>query len=362
VPTRAERVAAIEALQAARAGSVVIVYVTSTRPNLEVLMAMDAIPIVYRHLATLETPPAETRIDLFLHSNGGESIAPWRLITLLREFCSELTVLIPNRAFSAATLAALGADKVLMHPMGMLGPTDPTVTSPFNPLNPQNPNQLLGISVEDVASFIGLVKDDVGIRHEEELVQAFGHLAREIHPLALGTVKRATSQSRMMGQKLLRLRGGNEIDEHAIDEIVQELTSRLYFHGHPINRREARDDLRLAFVEDPPSNVEEAMWTLFELYETDMRLNEEFMPLQEAYAQQAVGVPGAPPMVNPGQLGLTTITTATVELEPVKTVYVESASRTDVRTATFEVTLRREWTGDLNANFAMTASGWQEET
>ena len=54
-----------------------------------------------------------------------------------------------------------------------------TVTTPFNPPHPNNPAQFLGISVEDVASYIALVKEDVGIHHEEEVVQAFALLA---HP------------------------------------------------------------------------------------------------------------------------------------------------------------------------------------
>lgn len=324
-------------------------------------MAMDAIPIIYGHLTAIESPPEETKLDLFLHSNGGDGIVPWRLITLLREFCSELTLLIPHHAFSAATLAALGADKVLMHRMGMLGPTDPTVTSPFNPPDPTNPNQLLGISVEDVASYIGLVKDEVGINHEEELVQAFALLARKIHPLALGNVKRATSQSRLMGQKLLRQRL-DKIEDHDIAEIVDQLTSRLYFHGHPINRREAHEDLRLEFVESAEPAVETAMWELYSLYNEDMRLVEEFLPLQEAYAKKPVGLPPPPQMAAPGQFTATTIEVENVKLDALKTVYVESESKTDVRTATFEVTVRREWTGDTNANVAMIATGWEEET
>src|SRR5207244_3820629 len=110
------------------------------------------------------------------------------------------------------------------------------------------PNQrLLGVSVEDVAAYIALVKEDVGITHEDELVQAFNVLSKEVHPLALGTVKRSTSQSRLMGAKLLKSRGKN-MDEHQVDEVIDKLTSKLYFHGHPINRGEARTDLNLDFV------------------------------------------------------------------------------------------------------------------
>jgi len=361
--TRAERVELIKRLEEARGSRTVITYVTSTRPNLEAPMAMDVIPIIYRHLQALDRPPEQTKIDLFLHSNGGDGIVPWRLVTLIREFCSEFNVLIPHRAYSAATLTALGADHVVMHPMGMLGPTDPTVTNPFNPPHPQNPAQLLGISVEDVASYISLIKDDVGIRHEDELVQAFSLLARKIHPLALGNVKRATSQSRMMGGKLLRQKALEErLDERELEEIIEKLTSQLYFHAHPINRREARDDLRLTFVdEDVPRNVEDAMWSLYEAYAGEMQMEEEFLPLQEVYAQNPIQLPAPPQMAAPGQFTPATIGVTTAPLGPLPMVYLESRARTDTRTVAFEVTVRKEWTGELNANVALTATGWKEE-
>jgi len=361
--TRAERVELIKQLEEARGGRTVIAYMTSTRPNLEAPMAMDVIPILYGHLQALDRPPEETKIDLFLHSNGGDGIVPWRLVTLVREFCSEFNVLIPHRAYSAATLTALGADHVVMHPMGMLGPTDPTVTNPFNPPHPQNPTQLLGISVEDVASYINLVKDDVGIRHEDELVQAFSLLARKIHPLALGNVKRATSQSRMMGGKLLRQKALEErLDERELEEIIEKLTSQLYFHAHPINRREAREDLRLTFVdEEVPRDVEEAMWRLYEAYAEEMRMEEEFLPLQEVYGQNPIQLPAPPQMAAPGQFTPASIGIATAQLGPLPTVYVESRARTDRRTVAFEVTVRKEWTGELNANVALTGAGWEQE-
>src|SRR5437899_2255005 len=182
---REERVHLIRGLEAARGETTVITYVTSTRPNLEAPMAMDAIPVVHEHLRSITTPRDETRIDLFLHSNGGDGVVPWKLVTLLREYCTELSVLVPHHAFSAATLAALGADRVVMHRMGMLGPTDPTVANPFNPPHPQRPGQLLGISVEDVAAYINLAKEDVGLSEEDAVVQAFAILARKVHPLAL---------------------------------------------------------------------------------------------------------------------------------------------------------------------------------
>lgn len=363
--TREERVALIKALEEARGGTRVITYLTSTRANLESQMAMDVIPVIYEHLRTIETPKEETKIDLFLHSNGGDGIVPWRMVPLIRENCSRFCVLVPHHAFSAATLTALGADTVVMHPLGSLGPTDPTVANEFNPRNPQNQSQPLGISVEDVSSYMSLVKDDVGIRHEEELVQAFAILARKVHPLALGNVKRATSQSRMMGEKLLKLRKDETMDEHDVAELIEGLTSKLYFHGHPINRAEAREDLRLSFVEDATHEVEEAMWELYGAYVDDMRLTEPFQPAQEAYAIQAIAAPGPPQMIQTPQ-GIQVIptspTTANVVLPTVMSAVIESTDRTDVHQVEFEVTLKREWTGELGANVFPRSSGWTEIT
>jgi Serine dehydrogenase proteinase len=361
VPTRDERIGLIRALEEAREGTTVITYLTSTRGGLDTPMAMDAIPVIYEHLRALDTPKEDTRIDLFLHSNGGDGIVPWRLVPLIREHCAELNLLVPHRAFSAATLTAMGADSVLMHRMGSLGPTDPTVANEFNPKNPDT-KQVIGISVEDVSSYINLVKEDVGIRHEDELVQAFALLARKIHPLALGNVKRATAQSRMMGEKLLRQREAQPaLDDHEITELIEKLTSQLYFHGHPINRSEAQNELRLTFVTDAEDEVEDAMWALYEAYAEDMRLDEPWLPMQEAYAINPVGIPNAPTIV-PTPQGLqqipSTPTVANVNIPTVISACVESVARADVHEIDYEVTLRREWTGEVAANVFPYRLGW----
>jgi len=347
-----KRVELIEALSAARGGNHTIAYLTSTRGGLEAQMAMDAIPVVHKHLQGITTPKEDTTIDLFIVSNGGEGTVPWRLVTLIREFCNEFNVLVPHNAFSAATLTALGADKVVMHPMGMLGPTDPTANHPFNPPNPNVPGQVLGISVEDVASYIALVREDVGIRHEDELVQAFAILASQVHPLALGNVKRATSQSRMMGEKLLGQRPGEEIGAHDLNEIIDKLTSQLYFHGHPINRNEAKDDLRLHFVEKAEPDVEKAMWDLYEAYDEDMDLSSIFDWVSEFAAAGAI--PPVPPVGNAPNVQTST-------LGPYPFVLVESTSRTDAFEISYDTTTIRPDNGSLQWQVLVTNRGWSQK-
>ena len=276
---KAARIDLIKKIQKARDSSV-IAYVTNTRPNLDVHMALDVVRYVYDHLEHIKKShkgKGKPRIDLFLHSNGGDGTMPWRLVTLIREYTDNFGVLVPHRAFSAATLTALGADEVVMHAMGMLGPTDATVANAFNPADPTNPQRKLGISVEDVTAYIQLIKDDAGIQHEDELIQAFNVLAANVHPLALGNVKRSMSQSRMMARKLLELHM-DATQRHKIDEIVDNLTSKLFFHGHPINRKEAREQIGLGTVKDAEGVLESAMWSLYLQYESEMKLVQTFDP------------------------------------------------------------------------------------
>ena len=357
MPDYKERRALIEAIEKLR-GTTVITYITSTRPGFQTEMALDSVPIFHRHLRKLGKPQKEMRIDLFIHSDGGDGIVPWRLVTLLREYCSELNLLVPHRAFSAATLLALGCDNVVMHPMGNLGPTDATVMHPFNPQDPRDPRRLLGISVEDVSSYISLVKEEVGIRHEDELVQAFGLLAQRVHPLALGNVKRFTSQSRLMGIKLLKKRVAEpRMTDHEIIQIVDSLTSRLYYHGHPIGRTEAVEDLQLSFVKEATSEEAEAMWSLYEAYESEMKLEVEWQYLLEAISKSSPQVPKAPtPAAGPGE-----VNASTAKLEALTGTIIESRVRSDVRKFEFEATVWRDWTGEFNAKANMVGDRWQTE-
>lgn len=336
--THEERVALIETLREKRESDALIAYVTSTRPGIQAGMASDAIRRIYEHVPGSKVG----RLDLFLVSNGGDGVVPWRLMTLLREYAEEVNVLVPAYAFSAATLAALGADYIVMHPMGTLGPIDPTVTDPFS-TDPQT-GQPRPVSVEDVAAYVSLVKDDVGIRHEDELVQAFALLAKEIHPLTLGHAKRGTAQAKMLGEKLLRLRSP-KMDQHSVDALLEHLTTKLHYHGHPIGRGEAKE-LELPVVE-PNKTTAAAMWDLFLAYESDCEADQPFDPLGEA-----LGTPGFQLIQNQWSVAV---------LAEKRIAVVESATRADLYDQTFRVAATPAGDGGIAANVASIRQGWTVE-
>lgn len=272
----------------------VLCFLTSLRPNVQANISEDGVRVMFDHLLALRERPVE-RLDLFLCSNGGSAVLPWRIVTLLREFAKELNVLIPYRAYSAASMIALGADQIFMHPFAEMGPIDPTVSNDFNPVDTNN--RRLGISVEDVKAYIDFIKTTVGITHEDELVRMIDALVGKVHPLALGNVERFLSQTRMTARKIMKTHM-SDADEHQIDTIVETMASKLYFHGHPINRIEARNELRLKVATDLPRALEDAMWRLYLDFEEEFRNRERFLPhaavLKAIDDAAAAGAPVAP--------------------------------------------------------------------
>ncbi len=268
--------------------SKVICYLTSLRPNLHASMAEDAVRVFFDHLGLLQRRPIE-KLDIFLCSNGGSGALPWRLVSLFREYAQTLGVILPYRAYSAATMVALGADEIVMHPFAEMGPIDPTVSNEFNPVDPHT-QQRVGISVEDVKAYVAFVKESVGIRHEDELIKAIEVLAEKVHPLALGNVERFVSQSRMIARKIL-LTHMNPSEQHKIEEIVETLASKLYFHGHPINRQEARTELGLKVAEQLSPELETAIWNLYLGFEEALQNTRWFDPMAQIYNQTGPIVP-----------------------------------------------------------------------
>jgi len=314
---------------------------------MEVQMAMDTVRHVYDHLEEIsqKNNGDKVKIDLFIHSNGGDGTVPWRLVTLIREYAAHFSVLVPYRAFSAATLTALGADSIVMHPMGMLGPTDATVTNQFNPLDPRT-QQSMGISVEDVTAYLALVKEDAGIQHEDQLVMAFNLLAEKAHPLALGNVKRHMSQSRMMARKLLSLHMNPDDNAHRVTNIVENLTSKSFFHGHPINRTEARDHVGLTTLEMPTAAVEKAMWRLYLEYEKEMQMDSAFDAASEFLAEH--------PAMNVNDIAKTARKTA-------RLAFVESAERTNMFKMDYELVGQKLPNHATSVTLIASSKGWTTE-
>lgn len=273
-PPNADRVSLIEAIEKERKLRLISL-VISDRPvavgpvsQIPFQITQDIPRQVLDHLQQIGHVP---RLGLFLYSRGGDTSVPWVLVSLLREYCDELEVIIPYRAHSAATMVALGADQILMGRHGQLGPIDPTLA--FQEANQIDPakSRNITIAVEDITSFIKLVKEGVGITDQRELGEAFGRLSAVVSPVTLGTINRQQAYIRMVARKLLGSRKTPpQVAE--VDRIVEGLISQTFFHLHVINRVEATKDIGLDNIPAIDGAFDDKIWALFLEYERALEL------------------------------------------------------------------------------------------
>lgn len=278
---RDTRVAAIKALEKLRK-SRVISLVLGDRQAQETRLAPDVLPLVARHLRAIGK--GQARIDLFLYTTGGDIMAAFRLVPLIREYCDKFAVIVPFRCQSAGTLVALGADGIIMLPEGQLSPIDPSTNGPYNPMIPgaaMVPGvalQTLPVSVEEVIGYLNMARNVADIKGEAGLVSVFEKLTSDVRPVALGQVYRARTQIKMLSQKLLDLHMKGEDTTSLSASIIATLTEKLHSHDYLITRREAKE-IGLK-VELPEQDLENAIFNLYEAYETDLHLREPFNPIE----------------------------------------------------------------------------------
>jgi hypothetical protein len=246
-----------------------IVYATSTRPGLQVYMGGDA---VREFIDQVDAIPAATKeVDVLLHSTGGDGLAAWKLMSLLRERFDKVGVLVPFMAFSAATLFALGADEIVMHPHASLGPIDPqiTVTHPDG--------KTRQFAYEDVGAFLRFLVTDVGITEQAFTATGIDKLFSAVDPINVGAAKRASELASTIGERLLRTHMTGE-DKLQAKEIAENLNKTFFAHGDAVSRTRAKE-LKLK-VSESNADIEKLLWEAYLGIESYLQLREPFDALQ----------------------------------------------------------------------------------
>lgn len=248
----------------------IITYLTSDRPVFGAQIALDVLPLFYQ---SLECIGKTKKISLYLYSTGGNTNAPWPLVSLIREYCEYLEILVPFKALSAATLISLGADQIVMTPLSQLSSVDPTgvfVTED---------NKKKEVSVEDIQSYIEFAKEKIGIAESQPLSEVLRLLTNEISPQILGSINRTHSLIRRIARLMLQFHLKEPKCETQISEIVNNLTEQLYSHTHMINRREARNNVGFGdIIEFADQETLLLTQELFEVYTNHLDLAKPFNP------------------------------------------------------------------------------------
>lgn len=243
----------------------VLTYVTTDLAKI----SDGAVPTLFDQLTAVGAVP---RLDLFLMTRGGDTEVPWRIVSLIREFCENFGVLVPYRAHSAGTLVALGANEIVMTKLGELGPIDPTRTHPLLPASP-NSQQPQPISVQDLRHALQFVQgfQPAGGYTPEAMASIFQALFDKIHPLAIGGIEQSYALSKLIATRCLETHMDATTEAEAIRGLADRLCDDYKSHIYQINRKEAK---RLGLrVTEPAAELETALLELMKLYTTRSRLN-----------------------------------------------------------------------------------------
>jgi len=131
-------------------------------------MTEDDVEDVYARLRTAG-PTIEEKLpalDVLVESNGGNPAAGYRLAQLIRDFALEVSFLVPDHAYSAATLLCFSGNEVRLGHCAGLSPIDITLVS-ADGRAPQEEVELANID-----NFLEFVKDCR--RGMEQVLQQLG--------------------------------------------------------------------------------------------------------------------------------------------------------------------------------------------
>ena len=267
------KLSAIEKLEKDRNSRVILYFTGEKEPKQQFAtqIASDVLPLFREILENFGDK--QNKITLVLNTSGGHLEIPWPLVNLIREYCITFEVLVLEKALSAGTMIALGADKIIMQPYSSLSPIDPAAN-----IVDGEKNQVKKLEIEDIIGYINFAKEKVGIAEQGALAEIMKELSREIPPTLLGSVNRTHSLIRRLAKSLLYLHKSRLTDKQ-IKEITQNLTQNLYSHRHLINRKEAKGDVGFgSIIEFAKATTKKIADELFEYALTELQMNEDFNP------------------------------------------------------------------------------------
>ncbi len=183
------------------------------------------------------------RLSLFIKSDGGSGQASLRMVNLLRRYVRQLTVLVPLECASAATMLALGADRILMGPMAHLSAVDTSLTHDLSPID--RDNDRVKVSQDELHRVVRLWQEQAGSKAANPYEALFAH----VHPLVIGAVDRASALSTRLCIEILSY---HMADKDKAEAISNHLNSSYPSHGYPITLREA---IRIGLDAEPLGGV-----------------------------------------------------------------------------------------------------------
>src|SRR6266481_7197062 len=210
------------------------------------------------------------RLSLFIKSDGGYGQASLRMVNLLRQYVGQLTVVVALECASAATMLALGADKIMMGPLAHLSAVDTSLTHDLSPID--RDNDRVSVSQDELQRVVRLWQKEAEQEAKRETSNPYQALFSYVHPLVIGAADRSSALSTKLCTEILSY---HFKDPKAAEHISETLNSGYPSHSYPIMLQEAR---RIGLNAEPlGEHINRLLFELNEIYsEMGQRASADF--------------------------------------------------------------------------------------
>jgi hypothetical protein len=197
-------------------------------------------------------------LHVLIASPGGDGETAIRMIRSMQARCTDLTMVLPDMAKSAATLMCLGANRILMGPGGDLGPVDPQF-------------QLGGRSLASAKEIVAAVDEaEERITASPDTYPLFAGLLSDVNMLMVEQARSALSRTGALVREALDSQGGRTPEQ--VEQLAQALQAPLIddpaSHSAVISVDAARGFGLPAERVDPRSHEWALIWSLWTRYFT----------------------------------------------------------------------------------------------
>jgi Serine dehydrogenase proteinase len=233
-------------------------YENATGANL-VVMLDQIFPPNMTYLEELIFDCEKTKpLHVLLASPGGDGETAIRMVRSMQTRCSELTVLVPDMAKSAATLLCLGADNILMGPAGDLGPVDPQF-------------QIGGRSLASAKEIVAAIDEaERRVKESPETFPLFAGLLSDVNMLMVEQARSALDRTEALVREALsccETRSSKDVNTLTV-ALKAPLIDEPKSHSAVIDVKAAQKFGLPAEPYDPASEEWQRVWELWTRYFT----------------------------------------------------------------------------------------------
>jgi len=221
-------------------------------------ISMDDASLIEMVLKSIDLSKYEEKLDLLIQSPRGDPNGAERIIHTCRSYSKSFRVIVPKTAMSAATLIAMGADKILMSLTSELGPIDPQM------IIGQPPNQTVRPAISFIEAYEDLINKAQAAIANNKAPHPYLELLRRMDPSWVQICLKARNLSETIAREYLSKYMLESKSKEDIGDVIEKFlkTGEEALHGRIIRAEKAKEYGLDVKIEDKNSELWNLLWEL----------------------------------------------------------------------------------------------------